>query len=492
MKISIITVCLNSENTIISTLNSVLSQTFDDIEHIIVDGGSTDKTIEIINNYTHKNKKIIISKNSGIYDSMNIGIKASTGDIITILNSDDIYQNNEIIDKTAKIIKDNYDYPIYLGNVVYFKNSSFYHLYRYFKSDNFKRWHLKYGIMPPHPSSFIKKEIYNKYGLYNNTFKIASDFEMFLRLIYKNKLKFFKLKKTIVRMKMGGISGKNFQSYLISTSEIIKSFKLNDIYTNIILVLFRLPSKIGQYILFSKDKLNNDFKLTKLIFGRKFANNSFKVIKEVNNIPFDQNFILSGLNLAFLGYYFKGDIALHKDLYHWPDGIFAKTVFNNIKKIAGRELMNQVKFPSYITSILVYGNLSERNRKYLVDKFNLPLIHKNLPYGSVAQILKSINNKISENSVVFLTLPTPKQEQIALELSKINYHYKIFCIGASISLSSGEEKPVPKRLENFEFIWRLRTDTFRRISRILESLFYFVKGKYFSKKLNKLNIYSID
>ena len=119
MRISIITVCLNSENTIISTLNSVLSQTFDDIEHIIVDGGSTDRTIEIINDYTHKNKKILVAKNSGIYDSMNRGIKESTGDIITILNSDDLYQNERTIEEVSKIIKNNYNHPIFLGNVVY-------------------------------------------------------------------------------------------------------------------------------------------------------------------------------------------------------------------------------------------------------------------------------------------------------------------------------------------------------------------------------------
>ena len=492
MKLSIITVCLNSENTIISTLNSVLSQTYDDIEHIIVDGGSTDRTVEIINNYTHKNKKIILAKNSGIYDSMNIGIKESSGDIITILNSDDLYQNENTLEHISKIIKKNYDYSIFLGNVVYFKNSSFYNLYRYFKSDNFKRWHLKYGIMPPHPSSFIKKEVYKKFGYYNKSFQIASDFEMFLRLIYKNNLKFYKLKKIVVRMKMGGISGKNFRSYMISTTEIIKSFEINSIYTNLLLVLLRVPSKIGQYLLVSKKKLNDNFRLSKLQFGKKYTHDAFKIIKKVDGIPFNENFILSGLNLAFLGYHFKGDIKLHKDLYHWPDGIFAKTVFNNIDKMAGRELMSKIKLPNYINKIFVYGNLSERNKNYLIKRFNLPVTHNELPYGNVKLILNSITCKIPKNSVVFLTLPTPKQEQIALELAKINYNYKIFCIGASISLSSGEEKPVPKSLENFEFLWRLRSDTLRRIFRITESLFNFVKGKYFTKKLNKLNIYSID
>ena len=157
MKLSIITVTLNSKKTIISTLNSILSQTYKDIEHIIVDGGSTDGTLEIINEYNHPNKQVIISEGSGIYKSMNLGIKAATGEMITMLNSDDIYQNeNTISDVMEKIFK----FPnisIFLGDVVYFKNTSFFNIYRYYSSKNFKRWQLKIGLMPPHPASFIKK-----------------------------------------------------------------------------------------------------------------------------------------------------------------------------------------------------------------------------------------------------------------------------------------------------------------------------------------------
>ena len=492
MKISIITVTLNSEKTIISTLNSVLSQTYSNIEHIIVDGGSKDKTIEIINEYNHPNKKILISRGSGIYKSMNIGIKAATGDIISILNSDDIYQNEIIISDVMETIIKYPKIPIFLGDVVYFKNTSFYNIYRYYNSKNFKTWQLSIGLMPPHPPSFIRRDTYNKYSLYNENFKIASDFEIFLKLIYILKLDYKKLNKTVVRMRIGGISGKNLMSYIQSTKEILKSFKLNNLNTNIFKILLRLPPKVLQYFFFDKEKLNNDFRLFKIKFGERFLHNSFRIVKLINNIPYDKNFILSGLNLAFLGYYFKGDIPYNKNLIHWPDGIFAKSIFENISKIPGRDIMKNIKLPNEINKIIVLGNLSKKNRHYLKNRFNLPIEHFNLPYGDFEVIKKNLNFTFSKNDLIFLTLPTPKQEQIAIELAKHNSFYKIVCIGASISIASGEEKTVPKKIENIEFLWRLRTETLRRLKRLLVSFFYFSKGKYLDKRLENLNIYSVD
>ncbi len=492
MKLSIITVTLNSEKTIISSLNSILSQTYQDIEHIIIDGGSDDKTVDIIKEYNHKNKIMLFEKGKGIYESMNLGIKKATGDLITILNSDDIYQNENTIEEVINLVKQNPEYPIYLGDVVYFKNTSFFDIYRYYKAKNFQKWQMGIGLMPPHPPSFFKKETYQKYGLYYEGFKIASDFEIFLRFIYRYNLKFFKLNKTIVRMRMGGISGRNLKSYLISTIEINKSFKLNKISNNLFKILLRLPPKIFQYFIFKKRDLNSDFRLFNIKFGEKYLNNSFKIIKNVEGIPFKKNFILSGLNLAFLGYFFKGEIPYHKNIVHWPDGIFAKTIFNSIKKIPGRTILKDMKVPSNFKKIVILGNLSNVNKNYLLSRFNLPINHFDLPYGSFETIKKNLNYMFDENTLVFLTLPTPKQEQIAIELSKINKNYKIICIGASISIASGQERVVPKNFESFEFLWRLRSDPVRRTTRLIESIIYFTKGKYFQKKLKSLNIYTID
>ena len=127
-------------------------------------------------------------------------------------------------------------------------------------------------------------------------------------------------------MRIGGISGRNLLSYLISTKEILESFKKNNIKNNIFKILLRLPPKLIQYIIYNKKTLNENFKLFKIKFGEKYLENSFKLIKDVKNIPYNSNFILSGLNLAFLGYYFKGDIKYNNKIIHWPDGLFAKTI----------------------------------------------------------------------------------------------------------------------------------------------------------------------
>ena len=191
MKISIITVCFNSEETILSTLNSVISQTYDNIEHIIVDGGSNDRTLDIINDYKFRNKILISEPDKGIYNAMNKGINLASGEVITILNSDDIYQSSKTLSGVVRDIKNNPDKDIFLGDVVFFNKNNFKKIVRYYSAKNFKTKSLLDGIMPPHPSSFIKKKVYEKYGLYNEQLSIAADFEMFLRLFYVYKLNFF-------------------------------------------------------------------------------------------------------------------------------------------------------------------------------------------------------------------------------------------------------------------------------------------------------------
>ena len=167
MKFSIITVTLNSEKTIRDTLNSVCSQSYKDIEHVIIDGGSKDKTLSILKKYPHKQKKIFIKKDFGIYKSINFGIQKSSGEFICILNSDDIFQSNKTIENFFKTKNKSKNSKIFLGNVAYFDNSDYYKITRFYSSKGFKKWKMKFGLMPPHPASIIKKEIYDNHGLYN-------------------------------------------------------------------------------------------------------------------------------------------------------------------------------------------------------------------------------------------------------------------------------------------------------------------------------------
>ena len=294
MKISIITVTLNSEKTVRDTLNSVFSQSYKKIEHIIVDGGSKDNTISIIKNYKFKNKKIFIKKKLGVYESINYGISKSAGDYIIILNSDDFFQSNNTIQNIIKQITINKSYDIFLGNVAYFDDLDYYRVTRFYSSKNFKRWKMKLGLMPPHPASIISKKVYKKYGAYTENFKIAGDFEFFLRIFYKNKIRYKIINETIVRMRSGGISGKNLLSYWISTLEILKSFKINKIYTNFIFILMRIPVKINQLFFFNSSKINLSFKLFNILFDNEhYLKSSFKVLKKL--IKFLSKIILSYL-----------------------------------------------------------------------------------------------------------------------------------------------------------------------------------------------------
>ena len=488
MKISIITVCYNSQDTIAFTLNSILNQDYKNIEHIIIDGGSTDNTINIINQYNFKNKKFISEKDNGIYDAMNKGISIATGDILTILNADDIYHNNSTISEVVKLIKESPSENIYIGNVVFFKNNNFRNISRIYRAKFFKKWMLNIGVMPPHPSTFIRKEIYKIYK-YDVTYKIASDFEFFLRLFKINNYNFKYLDLIIVRMRTGGISGKNILSYLISSFEISKAFKSNKLSISYLSILARVPFKLNQFNVFFKEKkINNNFQITISNFlSDQNILNELRIVKDFNNlINNNNNFVLSGLNLAFLGYYSKKEINIYKNLYVWPDGMFSKSV-GNITKIPGRNLFNNIQLNyNKINKIIVIGNLSERNKNYVKSKFNTNLEHISLPYADIKDLYKFLPEKIDDNSLTLITLPTPKQEQIAEFLVSKLQNYKIICIGASISLASGEEKPIPKYLENLgiEFIWRIKNDSRRRIKRLVETFYYYLKGKINSKYKN--------
>tara|TARA_B100001063_G_C16757068_1_gene553737 strand:+ start:16 stop:1491 length:1476 start_codon:yes stop_codon:yes gene_type:complete len=491
MKISIITVTLNSETTIRDTLNSVNSQTYKNIEHIIVDGGSDDETLFILKRCPSKKTKLFVKKNFGIYESINYAIKKSTGKYVCILNSDDIFQSNTTLEKLMKIVSKNKKIKVFLGNVAYFDNSDYYNVTRFYTSSHFKSWKMKFGLMPPHPASLIRKDVYNTYGTYNKDFKIAADFELFLRIFIINKISFKIVDTTIVRMRSGGISGKNLKSYWISTIEILKSFEINKLRTNIFFIIMRIPAKINQLFIYNKNKINNTFKLFNFLFENDYyQKNSFKIIDNAKKIPFKNNFILSGMNLAFLGYFANKELFTKKILFHWPDGIWLKKHIN-IKKIPGRNLIRNLKIPKNINKIIVLGNLSNNSKKYLEKKFKLKVYNQKLPFGNIKKIIKT---KISlmNKALTLITLPTPKQEKLAYYLSEKNSNYKIICIGASIAIASGEEKQVPNILKNYEFLWRLRNDFFRRSKRILETFFYYLKGRFVTKAFHNTRFIKID
>ena len=247
MKISIITVCLNSEKTIEKTINSVVSQDHKNIEYIIIDGASKDNTLKIANRYKNNISKIITEKDKGIYDGINKGIQIATGDVISLIHSNDIFVDSNVISKIDKIFQNNPDFDIILANLAFKKNFKDRKITRYYSAKNFKPWMLRIGFSPPHSSAFFRSDVFKKVGLYQTNFKIAGDFDYFVRCFLNYKLKFDYLDECLVYMSTGGTSGKNILSYLISSKEINQSLKFNKIYSNIFFTLLRFPIKLIQF-----------------------------------------------------------------------------------------------------------------------------------------------------------------------------------------------------------------------------------------------------
>jgi hypothetical protein len=238
-----------------------------------------------------------------------------------------------------------------------------------------------------------------------------------------------------------------------------------------------------QFINFNTNELNKSYNFIYTDFLKKFEKPKLKIIQTSEKLFLNRNFILSALNLAFLGNYVKGKIIINDNLICWPDGYFAKIVDSTLYKVPGRHLINSLNIPKNIKEILVLGNLSIKSKNYLKKKFKRQITHINLAYGNIEKIKKDKTIIIKKNQLIFITLPTPKQEIFAQYLTKKNQNFKIICIGGSIAIASGEEKPVPTFINYFEFLWRLRYEPFRRIIRLFDTFRYFIYGKFFIHKL---------
>jgi len=243
----------------------------------------------------------------------------------------------------------------------------------------------------------------------------------------------------------------------------------------------------GELYINDNKKLKEIFSFERLI---NFFNNQLKqiikldviklkMIKDCSFIPFSKNFILSAINLAFLGYFAAKRFEINNNFYVWPDGIFFRKIFKikDVYKIPGREILKKINIPKYIKYIHLIGNSQKKGLIYIKKKFpNLKLLHTKLPYASAEKLCKLIP-KLKKNELTLLLIPTPKQEQLANLLRKKNKNYKIICIGGALNMLSGIEEPAPNFVEkaNLEFIWRLRYDTFRRSIRLIETGFLFFK-----------------
>jgi len=244
MKISVITVCLNSKDTIAHTLKSVQSQDYYDIEHLIIDGNSTDSTIDAIKKHGGECCKLISEPDEGIYDAMNKGIALATGDIIGMLNADDFYASANVVSKMVELMESQ-DLDAAYGNLVYVDREDTSKAVRFWQAGSYKSGAFRKGWVPPHPTFFCRKEIYSKYGHFCNDLKIAADFELMLRFIEKHKIKVGYLPQTIVKMRTGG-KANDWKGRICGNIEIIKSFKMNNLKLSPLFFINKPLMKIAQ------------------------------------------------------------------------------------------------------------------------------------------------------------------------------------------------------------------------------------------------------
>jgi len=246
MKVSIITATFNSEKSIQRTIDSVAGQDYKNIEHIIIDGGSTDMTISIIQSNSNLISTFISEKDKGIYDALNKGIKLATGDIIGFLNSDDVFTNMHVISKVANCFQVKGCDVLY-GNLIYqSKDDTNRKTIRYWKSNKFHPDCLKYGWMPPHPTVYCKKEVYNQYGQYDEKFKISADYDYILRIFKEPVIKKTYLPVVMVKMDVGGISNGSAKGIFKKSREDYMAIRQNNaggFYT----IIFKNLRKIIQF-----------------------------------------------------------------------------------------------------------------------------------------------------------------------------------------------------------------------------------------------------
>jgi glycosyltransferase involved in cell wall biosynthesis len=246
LKISIITVSFNSIRTISDTIDSVLTQTYPNIEYIIVDGCSTDGTIELVKSYGNKISRFISEHDDGIYDAINKGIRLSRGNIVGILNSDDIFKDVGVIEKVVNTFNEN-EIDAVIGDVQFIDAGNESKIVRYYSSKNFHPGKFKFGYMPAHPSFYVKRELFGKLGYYKTDYKIAADYELLIRFLYVNNVKYKYLEMPFVSMRTGGVSNKTILSNFTLNREIVKACKANGIQTNYLYIYSKYFSKIFEY-----------------------------------------------------------------------------------------------------------------------------------------------------------------------------------------------------------------------------------------------------
>lgn len=247
MKVSLITVTYNASDHVRDCIESVLSQTHSDLEYIVIDGASSDNTMEIIREYSDRISHLISEPDDGLYDAMNKGIALATGDIVGILNADDLYSHKGVISKVVDVFNIT-DCDATFGDLVYFKTEEPDKITRFFPGKGFHPRQFAKGIMPPHPTFFVKRSLYESFGRFDTQFDICADFDLMVRFLYQNHATYTYIPEVLVRMRTGGSSTQGIQSTLTINKEMLRSCKQNGIATSLPKIYSKYFKKVFQLV----------------------------------------------------------------------------------------------------------------------------------------------------------------------------------------------------------------------------------------------------
>jgi glycosyltransferase len=248
MKISIITASLNNAGTLEDCLKSIYSQSYNDIEHIVIDGGSTDGTLEIIDRYRDNIDELVSEPDDGIYHALNKGLKIASGDVVGFLHADDFYPDERVIEDVASSFG-KYNVDSCYGDLEYVSKVYTGRTVRYWKSCPYREGLLTKGWMPPHPTLFVKRHVYECNGYFNTDFKIAADYEMILRLFERHRISSRYIPRVLVKMRLGGESNRSLKNMIIKSSEDYRAWKINNLHGSVSTIVRKNLSKIPQFFI---------------------------------------------------------------------------------------------------------------------------------------------------------------------------------------------------------------------------------------------------
>ena len=478
IKVSIITVVKNGMPYLEDCIRSYQIQDHKNKELIVVYSNSQDRTYTFLKKQKHITKLIIDKRSKNKFGALNIGLQNTTGDIIGLLHSDDIFASTKVLSTVAKTYQET-NFDISYSNIKFCLRNNLLAIKRSWVSSKYNFRKIQLGWMPPHVSIFISKKYKNI--PYRTYYPISGDYDYILR-IFKMASNIVYINYVSTVMRLGGVSNKFIfkktkEDFLIAKKHFGYIFLITIFLKNLIKIPQLFQGKF-QYKLDYTKYIKKNYPLT------------ISIIENIKKVFHRKNFFLCARNLAFYSLVINRINVLRKDIVFWQDGIFP---FNSyLKKLPGRDLLAQLHPSKKINKIYLLSKKNKKNFEYLSKNFknSATIIQLDLPFGNVDSIKKSFTKfKVHAGSktLFLIAIPTPKQEILGTIIMNRFENAKVFCIGGALDYLSGNiSKPPSFFSSKLEFIWRLRGDFLRRFNRLILSCIFLIKN-YLSGEFYELN-----